>query len=83
MTTREVATNQFTAKIRFDPVAWRAYDPDTRSSSLVIDNGGRSVSWSVKFRDGQAKNGTATTPSGARAACRRAIAGYAGARKRK
>lgn len=76
-------SNQFTAKIRFDPVAWRAYDSETRASSLVIDNGGRNVSWSVKFRDAPERKGTSRSPSAARASCRRAIAAYARSRRRK
>jgi hypothetical protein len=69
-----VQTNQFTAKIRFDPIAWRAYDQETGAIATVIDHGGKRVDWYVVFSKSSRRDGYSTTPSGARAACRRAIA---------
>lgn len=69
--------NQFTAKIRFDPVAWRARDKESGAVLTVVDNGPGKVSWSIKrygatppfFEEG----GICNTPSAGRAACRRAL----------
>jgi hypothetical protein len=67
-------SNQFDAKIRFDPIAWRSYYQDT--CATVLDKGGKNVTWWVIVRDGPRFEGTSTTPSGARAACRRTIEKY-------
>lgn len=66
--------NQFTAKIRFDPVAWRAYDKTTRATATVIDAGIKGGKWIVHFNaSGPQHNGYSPTVASARAACRRLI----------
>lgn len=63
--------NQFNAKVRFEPVAWRAYDRGTQSSCLVTT--GIRYNWTVKYPGGR-RDGSSATASGARASCRRVIA---------
>lgn len=70
--------NQFSAKIRFEAIAWRAIDPDTGAVCTVIDDVRSDVRWSVK-RYGPGlplhdEGGLTKTPQAARAACRRACA---------
>lgn len=67
--------NQFSAKIRFDPIAWRAYDKDTNASLTVIDND-LTVTWRVSIRGVEIDSGFANTPPQARAKARRALAKY-------
>lgn len=69
--------NQFDAKIRFDPIAWRAYDEETGAVATVIEAGIKGAKWSVYFdAHGPRHEGYSPKPSSARARCRRVIAKY-------
>lgn len=66
--------NQFDAKIRFDPVAWRAYDEESGAVATVIYAGAVGFKWVVYFNtSGPKHEGLSPTASSARAACRRRI----------
>lgn len=64
--------NQFDAKVRFDPIAWRAIDRETQLVATVIDNY-PNVRWSVSFAGRIVERGEARNPRAARAKCRRVI----------
>jgi len=71
--------NQFDAEIRFKAVAWRAYDKESGLYAYVIDEfyGLEDPRWFVKpVGQPPIAKGTSKTPTGGRAACRRAIARY-------
>lgn len=68
--------NQFSARIRFEAVAWRAIDPDTDTTILVVEDS-RGASWTVKHTGPKGivnEGGRANTPAQARAKARRACA---------
>lgn len=64
--------NQFDAKIRFDAIAWRAYDKETGAYATIIDHM-TDAEWSVS-KGAFKERGRTKTPQGARAAARRCIA---------
>ena len=65
-------TNQFDAKIRFDPIAWLACDEETDTALVVKDLGTR-ASWEVRFPDGRVEKGFMKDPAAARAKARRVV----------
>lgn len=70
-----VKKNQFTAKIRFDPFAWHAYDEETRMYCTVVQSKTHAT-WTV-FSSGKVyDHGTSTTTSAARSRCRQIIETY-------
>ncbi len=76
--------NQFSAKVRFDAVAWRALDRESGAVLTVVDDWKSEATWSVvvpcsppsRVRVVFRERGTARDGRSARGKARRALARY-------